>query len=223
MKILIINTSTGTNEIALINGSQVIFEKNWKSAQNESEKLLPEIQKGLKKAKLGIEDLSGIAVTQGPGPFTSLRIGVATANALAISLKIPLYSLPTFQYIRAKIQKKYQAKSCIIMRAGTRWLMVPLSAKPNLKTQKYFENAEELHQWLKAQKKHLYYHLEGKVDPTVIKLINHKLTLLPKITYKSLAKTFKSEINTLRAQKTAVVPQYINKPHITQSKKPLFT
>ena len=39
-----------------------------------------------------------VVVANGPGPFTALRIGVVTANALADSLKIPILGLPTANF-----------------------------------------------------------------------------------------------------------------------------
>lgn len=59
--------------------------------RSQSEKLLPAIKNLLKKSKLDLPDLSEIRVTSSGGSFTTLRIGIATANALAYALKIPVY------------------------------------------------------------------------------------------------------------------------------------
>jgi tRNA threonylcarbamoyl adenosine modification protein YeaZ len=73
-------------------GSILVSEKI-KSEFQQSEKLLPEIEKLFKKNKIQYSDLQGILVITGPGGFTSLRIGVATANALAYSLQIPILGI----------------------------------------------------------------------------------------------------------------------------------
>ena len=73
--------------------------KNIKNKQNiklnsqqkfGSQVLLPMIVKILKKAKIEFKDLTAIEVNPGPGSFTGTRVGVAVANALGYSLKIPI-------------------------------------------------------------------------------------------------------------------------------------
>jgi tRNA threonylcarbamoyladenosine biosynthesis protein TsaB len=61
-----------------------------KSQWQESAKLLPMINHLLKKNKTAFEQLKGIIVVKGPGGFTSLRIGLITANTLGYALKIPV-------------------------------------------------------------------------------------------------------------------------------------
>jgi len=56
---------------------------------HQAEKLLPMIDKILKKHKVSLKQLKGIVVAAGPGGFTSARLGVLTANTLSYSLKIP--------------------------------------------------------------------------------------------------------------------------------------
>ncbi len=58
--------------------------------QYGSQILLPLIQKILKENKLTFKQIQGIEVDTGPGSFTGLKVGVATANALGFSLKIPV-------------------------------------------------------------------------------------------------------------------------------------
>lgn len=52
--------------------------------------VLPLIDKVLKKKKIRLSDIKSIEVNTGPGSFTGLRVGVAVANALAFTLKIPV-------------------------------------------------------------------------------------------------------------------------------------
>jgi len=59
----------------------------------QMEELLPLVDQALKKNRLKLSDLTGVAVRQGPGGFTSLRIGVTTANVLAYALKLPILGL----------------------------------------------------------------------------------------------------------------------------------
>lgn len=65
---------------------KVIIKKTIKSAQKHSAKLLAAIDKLLASKKMKRQSIRAIAVVKGPGSFTSLRIGVSTANALAYGL-----------------------------------------------------------------------------------------------------------------------------------------
>ncbi len=66
-------------------------------SKNLSEQLLVEIKKFCKKQKVGLNQLKKIAVVVGPGGFSRLRTAVATANALAFGLKIPVIGLSKHQ------------------------------------------------------------------------------------------------------------------------------
>lgn len=61
--------------------------------RTQSEKLIPAIAQVLKSQKLSLSDLTKIVVADAGANFTALRIGVATANALAFALGIPVVSL----------------------------------------------------------------------------------------------------------------------------------
>ncbi|HNX11249.1 MAG TPA: tRNA (adenosine(37)-N6)-threonylcarbamoyltransferase complex dimerization subunit type 1 TsaB [bacterium] len=77
-------------KLALIKQGKIIFSREFSAPRLQSEKLLPEIDRLLKKAKLKLKDLKKIKIADGGGSFTSLRIGVLTANALAYALGIPI-------------------------------------------------------------------------------------------------------------------------------------
>lgn len=81
-------TQRDSFSVALIVADKIIKKKLVHSERKHSEKLLKTIDGILKSVKKSIHDLSGIAVVKGPGSFTSLRIGVSTANALAFGLGI---------------------------------------------------------------------------------------------------------------------------------------
>ncbi len=89
MKYLIIDTSTFKANIG-IGDEKLIDAYIWDSKKNLSSTLLVEIDKLLKRNKVKLKDLSGIAAYLGPGSYTGLRIGITTANALAYSLNIPI-------------------------------------------------------------------------------------------------------------------------------------
>ena len=57
--------------------------------------LTPQIQQVIKESELSIDDIDAIAVSNGPGSFTGIRIGVSTARALSQVLKIPCIAVPS--------------------------------------------------------------------------------------------------------------------------------
>ncbi|GAC1316170.1 MAG: tRNA (adenosine(37)-N6)-threonylcarbamoyltransferase complex dimerization subunit type 1 TsaB [Thermoleophilaceae bacterium] len=66
--------------------------------------LLPAIATLLERAGLGFDELSGVAVGCGPGAFTGLRIGIATARALAGSLGLPLHPVSSLAALALGIE-----------------------------------------------------------------------------------------------------------------------
>lgn len=64
--------------------------KRIKSWRQQSEKLIPTIELLLKKEKIKVESIKEVLVNNYGGSFTSLRIGVISANALAFALSVPV-------------------------------------------------------------------------------------------------------------------------------------
>lgn len=61
----------------------------------QSEKLIPSIEIVLKEVELEAKDLEFLALTEGPGTFTGLRLAYSALKALSLSFNIPLYVIPT--------------------------------------------------------------------------------------------------------------------------------
>lgn len=80
MIILSIDSSTPVAGVAVADGEQLLGEIFLNTKNTHLEKLLPLIQQLLQDLELSVEDLDAVAVTQGPGSFTGLRIGMATAK-----------------------------------------------------------------------------------------------------------------------------------------------
>jgi len=69
-----------------------------------SRMLLPLCLRVLKEAEMELKELSAIAVSEGPGSFTGLRIGCATAQGLAYALGKPVVMVPTFQVLTYQVK-----------------------------------------------------------------------------------------------------------------------
>jgi tRNA threonylcarbamoyl adenosine modification protein YeaZ len=91
MMILYVNTVGQPDiEIGLKTAGKFVAHNAFVANRAHAEKLLPEIEKLLRKNKIKLKDISGIEVVNQGGSFTSLRIGVATANTLGFALGVPV-------------------------------------------------------------------------------------------------------------------------------------
>jgi tRNA threonylcarbamoyladenosine biosynthesis protein TsaB len=95
MKILGIDTATPYLALGIVEDNKVLSEIRFNAKQTHAQLLVPNIDKILKKAELGLQDLDGIAISIGPGSFTGLRIGLATAKGLCFASGKPLIAVPT--------------------------------------------------------------------------------------------------------------------------------
>jgi tRNA threonylcarbamoyladenosine biosynthesis protein TsaB len=106
--ILHIETATKNCSVSVATKGQCIalVEENDKQFSH-AEKLQRFIIRSLQHAGMGLKDINTIAVSEGPGSYTGLRIGVATAKGLCYALDIPLISISTLEIIARKV-KGYQ-------------------------------------------------------------------------------------------------------------------
>lgn len=68
--------------------------------RGQAEILIPMIESVVQEAGITMKDIGCIAVTQGPGSFTGVRIGLATARTLGLALNIPVCGLSTLELLR---------------------------------------------------------------------------------------------------------------------------
>jgi tRNA threonylcarbamoyladenosine biosynthesis protein TsaB len=93
--ILAIDTATAFSGLALWGDNQVWAEETWYSPLTHSVELMPRIQRMLSHQRIGVNDLSCLAVSLGPGSFTGLRVGLAAAKGLALPGRLPLVGIST--------------------------------------------------------------------------------------------------------------------------------
>ncbi len=104
MLVLGIESSTPVASVALVTDQGIMGEIILNIGLTHSEQLLPLIDDLLKQARIGMEQIEGIAVGGGPGSFTGLRIGMATAKGLAQGRKIPLVSISTLRVLAGNME-----------------------------------------------------------------------------------------------------------------------
>ena len=94
---LAIDTSSNTASVALSHEGEPLASLTWKTAQNHTMELLPNLLCLLQQAKVEISSIEAIIVAKGPGSFNGLRVGISTAKGLTSALNIPLLGVNTLE------------------------------------------------------------------------------------------------------------------------------
>lgn len=95
MRILGIDTATNACSAAVMDEGRIIGQTYLNVARKHSATLLPALDQLLELLGLALQDMDAVAVCAGPGSFTGVRIGVATASAFAYVLGCPVYEVST--------------------------------------------------------------------------------------------------------------------------------
>ena len=95
MKILALDSSGLVASVALVEDNNLLGEYTINYKKTHSQTLLPMLDAMGKMVELDLNTVDAIAVAAGPGSFTGLRIGVATAKGIGLALKKPLVAVST--------------------------------------------------------------------------------------------------------------------------------
>ncbi|MFP3897897.1 MAG: tRNA (adenosine(37)-N6)-threonylcarbamoyltransferase complex dimerization subunit type 1 TsaB [Dehalococcoidia bacterium] len=94
---LAIDTSSDTAGIALSRQGEILASVTWRTAQNHTVELLPNLVCLLQRIGVELDSAEAIIVAKGPGSFNGLRVGVSTAKGLASALNIRFLGVSTFE------------------------------------------------------------------------------------------------------------------------------
>jgi len=99
--LLAIDSATKMLSIALHDGRRILAERTWETTNRHTVELTPALETLCTDAGVEFTDLNYLAVCQGPGSFSGLRIGISAAKGLAMALAIPLVAIPTLDITAA--------------------------------------------------------------------------------------------------------------------------
>ena len=99
MLVLAFDTATPAVTAALHDGERVLAESTTIDARRHGELLVPTIETVLREAGVTLRDVTVVVAGSGPGPYTGLRVGLMTAQALATSLGVPAYGVCTLDAV----------------------------------------------------------------------------------------------------------------------------
>lgn len=98
-RILMIETSTECCSVALFEGRQLLSARINETPRQHASQLAPYVQEVLAESGLAATGLDAVAVSEGPGSYTGLRVGVSTAKGLCFGAGIPLIGIDTLQIL----------------------------------------------------------------------------------------------------------------------------
>lgn len=111
--ILAIETSELQCGVAIYFSDEKYFASIINLKHSHSEKLFESIEYLFKAAKIEATELDSIAVSEGPGSFTGLRIGMSAAKGIAYGASIPIIPVPTFEALAYQLSKILPEKTNI--------------------------------------------------------------------------------------------------------------
>lgn len=103
MNILAIDTSSSVASVAIINNEKLVGEYSINTNLKHSEKLMPIINQLLLSCDISINDIDCIGIAEGPGSFTGVRIGIATARAISHVINVPIIGVSTLEALAYNI------------------------------------------------------------------------------------------------------------------------
>jgi len=103
-----IDTATDRLAIGLADDEKIILEDSLDSEREHATRIMGLIDAVLERSEVTPDDLTGIAVADGPGSFTGLRIGMAVAKGMARALEIPIAGVSSFEVVARRLLEKYE-------------------------------------------------------------------------------------------------------------------
>ncbi|MCK4671958.1 MAG: tRNA (adenosine(37)-N6)-threonylcarbamoyltransferase complex dimerization subunit type 1 TsaB [Candidatus Aegiribacteria sp.] len=126
-----IETTTSTGGIALVRDGKLVTEEYLPVIAVHSEKVLPCISDLLERTGISPEEISGIAVSSGPGSYTGLRIGIATAIGLSAGWEIGLKGVDTLRVLASSVTSECPVLACIRARQSEVYAALYESSSPD--------------------------------------------------------------------------------------------
>lgn len=161
MNLLALDTAGKTAAVAVMAQDRLLYEAQLNNGLTHSETLLPMIDTALRCAGLGMEQLDLLAVTNGPGSFTGLRIGLSVVKGLAQPRQLPCVGVSTLAALAYGCTGEGTVIGALDARRGqVYWAAFDLASHARL-TDDAAEPVEKLEKFIKTCKKPLLFVGDG--------------------------------------------------------------
>jgi tRNA threonylcarbamoyl adenosine modification protein YeaZ len=128
---LALNTASRESALALFEAGTIVEEVTWESQSRGSEQVLPRLEEMLARHGKTWKDLSRLVVVKGPGPYTSLRVGISIINSMAWALKIPIRTVGIFEVWKNRVPEgENKQEYTVVISAGKTHYMVEGAVSP---------------------------------------------------------------------------------------------
>ena len=97
---LLLDSSNIYLSVGIMKDDSLLDFTSYESWQTQSENMIPEIDKLLKKHNITRNDLTGVVVAIGPGSYTGVRIALTIAKVMALALNIPIYTVSSLHILK---------------------------------------------------------------------------------------------------------------------------
>src|SRR5690242_1080658 len=134
MKVLAFDSSGSGCAAAVVSGERVLAHESVAMLRGQAEHLVPMIAHVMTASGVGFGALELIAVTLGPGAFTGVRIGIATAQGLALATSVPALGLGSFEAVAAAVPDALLAGRALLVAIESRREEVFLQAFDSTRT-----------------------------------------------------------------------------------------
>ncbi|MBO5262376.1 MAG: tRNA (adenosine(37)-N6)-threonylcarbamoyltransferase complex dimerization subunit type 1 TsaB [Clostridia bacterium] len=116
MKILALDSTANTSTVAVLEDGKLLASFTANINNTHSETLLPMVKSVLETLKISVDDIDAFAVSEGPGSFTGVRIGVATVKGLAFGKNKKCVGVSTIEALSQNLEG-FEGIICPIMNA----------------------------------------------------------------------------------------------------------
>lgn len=113
-KILNIETATDICSVSIADGVEILATQRAEEVYQHASVITLLIEACVKNAKLNLKDLDAIAISSGPGSYTALRVGTATAKGICYALDKPLIAVDTLKSLAYAAREKHPEGDCFI-------------------------------------------------------------------------------------------------------------
>ena len=112
--LLCIDTSSASCSVALSRGDEILLEIE-NTPQKHSERVLEMCDALLTQAGIGVNELDALGISQGPGSFTGVRIGVSVAQGIAFAANLPVVAVSSLALLAQQTYRSYQAANVLCL------------------------------------------------------------------------------------------------------------
>lgn len=116
MKILSVDSSSVTASVAITENGKILSEKFINNGLTHSQTLMPMVEDVINESGVSVKDIDLFAITNGPGSFTGVRIGIASVKGMADALSKKCLAVSTLEAI-AEPLKNQDVIACAVMDA----------------------------------------------------------------------------------------------------------